>query len=331
LKSCAPTPTAPNTNNQNTNSTSTTNTTSSVTNGNVVTNVNQVVTSSNIANYYYKYSWGGLGTGDGQLSSPRSIRFSSSAELFVSDGGNKRIQVFSTNGTFLRKWGSSGAGNGQFGPMGGLNISSDMKVYVSDANRVQVFSTNGVYLLQWGTTGTGNGQFDSTYGSGSIVNQNSNSVIVADYGNARIQKFDTNGIYMGQYPISARFLSSYDTNFLSIESVGTIKAYNFSGALLTTLLTSSSAYQEPFVDGYGRVFVPDNGNSIHVISSGALLFQFGVYGTNDFQIQNISSIAFDPLTNVYLCDMGYARIKVFSWGTSNFYYTNYVTNVTTNN
>ena len=34
--------------------------------------------------------------------------------IYVTDAGNERVQVFTTEGQFLRKWGSFGSGDGQF-------------------------------------------------------------------------------------------------------------------------------------------------------------------------------------------------------------------------
>lgn len=48
-------------------------------------------------------SFGSYGTGDGQFSSPIACIIHNS-EIYVSDNGNTRIQVFSMIGTFARKW-----------------------------------------------------------------------------------------------------------------------------------------------------------------------------------------------------------------------------------
>ena len=38
----------------------------------------------------------------------------SSGNVYVADTANNRIQVFSSNGTFISKWGKYGAGDGSF-------------------------------------------------------------------------------------------------------------------------------------------------------------------------------------------------------------------------
>src|SRR5262245_56460649 len=50
-------------------------------------------------------SWGSFGRGEGQFNTPHGVAVSPKQEVFVGDRGNNRIQVFDTNGTFLRQFG----------------------------------------------------------------------------------------------------------------------------------------------------------------------------------------------------------------------------------
>jgi hypothetical protein len=49
-------------------------------------------------------SWGSLGTGPGQFDTPHGVAVSPKDEVFVADRGNRRIQVFDTEGKFLRQF-----------------------------------------------------------------------------------------------------------------------------------------------------------------------------------------------------------------------------------
>jgi DNA-binding beta-propeller fold protein YncE len=49
-------------------------------------------------------SWGSAGKGDGQFNTPHAIAVSPAQEVFVGDRGNNRIQVFDTNGKYLRQF-----------------------------------------------------------------------------------------------------------------------------------------------------------------------------------------------------------------------------------
>jgi len=50
-------------------------------------------------------SWGSFGRGEGQFNTPHGLAISPKQEVFVADRGNNRIQVFDTNGKFLRQFG----------------------------------------------------------------------------------------------------------------------------------------------------------------------------------------------------------------------------------
>ncbi|HEX3703672.1 MAG TPA: peptidyl-alpha-hydroxyglycine alpha-amidating lyase family protein [Vicinamibacterales bacterium] len=49
-------------------------------------------------------SWGTKGTGPGEFNTPHSIVIDRANNVYVGDRGNHRVQVFDTNGTFLRMW-----------------------------------------------------------------------------------------------------------------------------------------------------------------------------------------------------------------------------------
>ncbi|MFL6457504.1 MAG: 6-bladed beta-propeller, partial [Nitrososphaeraceae archaeon] len=99
---------------------------------------------------------GPLSLGDGQFNYPQGISTDSIGNIFVSDSGNNRIQVFSDNGTFIKTWGSIGSGPGQFRHPEGITVDKSGNnniVYVADSgnNRIQVFSDNGTFIKTRGS------------------------------------------------------------------------------------------------------------------------------------------------------------------------------------
>ncbi len=92
---------------------------------------------------------GSRGTEDGQLNLPRDIDLGPDGLLYVVDGGNFRIQVFTQDGKFVRKFGDIGRRYGQFARPKGIAVDPAGNVFVSDTSHgnMQIFSPDGQLLL----------------------------------------------------------------------------------------------------------------------------------------------------------------------------------------
>lgn len=144
-------------------------------------------------------SFGSSGTNDGQFLTPRGIAADGNGLIYVSDYGLHRIQVFSADGTFVRKWGSQGSGTNQLNQPFGMDVDANNNLYVCDSgnNRIMVFNSMGGFVTNWGTAGTGDGQFNTPFRL--CVNNKLGQVFVVDSGNNRIQVFSTNGVFIRKY------------------------------------------------------------------------------------------------------------------------------------
>ena len=82
---------------------------------------------------------------------PRAIAIDAQGRLFVSDTGNKRIQVFDKDGNFLAQIGRSGTGDGEFNEPVGVALDVDGNIYVADTwnHRIQVFDSSYKFLRAW--------------------------------------------------------------------------------------------------------------------------------------------------------------------------------------
>jgi sugar lactone lactonase YvrE len=76
--------------------------------------------------------------------------------VYVSDGGNARVQVFTPQGKFLRQFGSFGTGKAQFLSPAGLAVDKGGNVYVVDdqPGTLSKFSANGKLIWRIGGAAT---------------------------------------------------------------------------------------------------------------------------------------------------------------------------------
>ena len=154
------------------------------------------------------------GTGPGQFTYPRAVAVDSEGRIYVADSGNNRVQVFNSDGTFLRQWGSTckldtgegcqGDGRGQFNEPWGIAVDKDGNVYVSDTwnHRIQKFDNQGNFVTMWGQFGSTGGELGQTgllYGPRSLEIGQDGNVYVMDTGNKRVQAFAPNGEFVAQY------------------------------------------------------------------------------------------------------------------------------------
>ncbi len=101
--------------------------------------------------------WGRLGDAKGRVDAdesvfwgPRSLAISARGEVYVTDTGNKRVQVFGLDGAFRRMFGGEGSQAGQLREPVGLALDRDENLWVADAwnRRIQKLDPQGQALAQ---------------------------------------------------------------------------------------------------------------------------------------------------------------------------------------
>ena len=139
--------------------------------------------------------WGGAGSGDGRLNSPRGLDVhGSSGNVWVADALNNRIQQFTPDGVFVSKFGGPGSGPGQLAVPSDVAVAPDATLLVADRNnnRVQRFSIAGAFLGTIGSAGTGDGQLSHPVSVEAIGTE----IFVADLDNRRVQVFGADGTFL---------------------------------------------------------------------------------------------------------------------------------------
>ncbi len=165
---------------------------------------------------------------------PRGIAVDSDGQVYVSDTGNKRIQVYDSEGNFLRQIGSGGGLDGQLDEPSGLVISADDTLYVADTwnQRVEVFDTQGLYLRNWFI----DAWFAQTNERPYLDVGANGNVYVTDPEGFRVIVFDSQGNYLysfGDFATVGQAASVVTDNqghlFVVNTEAGNIQRYNLNG------------------------------------------------------------------------------------------------------
>lgn len=182
---------------------------------------------------------GPLAAGDGQFFEPWGVAVDTSGNIYVADTWNGRIQVFDSEGNFLRKWGAFASTNGElgdplalFGPRG-LEIDLDGNLLVADTGnkRIVRFSPAGEALGQIGGGGVIAGRFEEP--TDVKVDPTDGSVLVADAWNGRIQRFTPDLTYLSEFGVPGwAGRDVFQKPYLTVAADGTIYATDPATALV---------------------------------------------------------------------------------------------------
>ncbi|XP_011407241.2 PREDICTED: tripartite motif-containing protein 2-like [Amphimedon queenslandica] len=191
-------------------------------------------------------------------------------EVFASSHYGGFVQVFSEDGTALRKIGSKGNGNGQFQCAWGLLLVGD-RLYVSDLNLhcVQYFSaTTGQYIGQFGSKGNENRQFSTPRG---MSTDGKGNILVADYSNKRVQVFKEDGTFVQVIQCDGNATDVAVDNegkiHVSIGDQNHVQVFSSDNKnQLDTYKNNISYPQGIAIDDEGYVFVSNNNGCLHVLS-----------------------------------------------------------------
>jgi DNA-binding beta-propeller fold protein YncE len=134
-------------------------------------------------------SWGQKGAAEGQFNMPHGIQVDADGNVYVSDRGNKRIEVFDNDGNFKRA--ITGVGDPEAIC---ITPSGHPYLFVSDTNPYNDLDHGGeIYKLE--LNGTVVGQFGHAgkqlkeFGTATAIDcRGGNTLYVAEAGNWRVQK-----------------------------------------------------------------------------------------------------------------------------------------------
>jgi len=126
---------------------------------------------------------GKRGTGPGEFNLPRDITIGRDGLLYVVDGGNFRVQIFKSDGTFVRAFGTIGRRPGQFSRPKEIAADADGNVYVVDSafGNFQIFDKDGQMLMAVGSRSDGDAVAKYMLPSGIAVDGDGRVYMVDQY------------------------------------------------------------------------------------------------------------------------------------------------------
>ena len=230
---------------------------------------------------------GKRGTGSKELKA-RGLAIDESNELiYIADYGNKRVQIVSFKGNFIKRFGQY-----KLDRPWGIAITSE-HIYVTDLglHALFLFNRNSFQLLnRTGTEGQTDRQFNAPTG---LCTDYSGDVFVADSGNHRVCIFSHDlkfisklGIGQLHYPNDVKLTPDCQVVVLDY-SAECVHFYSRNGHLLSSCVSQGMGPKylvtDPFficIDFAGNIIVSDRSNhSIKIISkSGHLIHTIGKKG-----------------------------------------------------
>ena len=268
--------------------------------------------------------FGKVGSGDGMFQYPLGVAVTDKDEILVADCLNHRVQVFESNGTFLRSFGHKGEKAGEFNGPFGIAIDKDRKIFVAerDNHRVQIFSWEGRHLGSFGGKGSLDSQLSAPWG---LSLDSTGNVIVADTGNKLIKMFTPDGRFVmkigGHRSLSSPVHCVQFGKYLIVSDRDEhcIKVFNREGHF-QYMFGKNGKQQGEFINpGYlsvtpsNHLFVCDYINHrVQVFElNGKFIWKFGAEGTKLGELNKPLSVAMLSNGQIVVADQCNHRIQIF--------------------
>ncbi|XP_019618785.1 PREDICTED: uncharacterized protein LOC109465788 [Branchiostoma belcheri] len=224
-----------------------------------------------------KVTFGGKGSEPGKFSDPRGVVVSPSNEIFVADTDNRRVQVHSMKGGYLRHFPTVVPGT-EDRDMGPSDISMDSNGTLWVVGRGWAAD----HVVQYSTDGTAMAGFqlrESILLRGIAVDMRTNHILVTDTVRHEVEVFRPDGSLVRRFGQGEMIGPQYIT-----------------------------------VDGEGNILVSDwRNDTVYVFDeSGKFLFKFGGAGSGEGQLKYPRGICTDRAGNIIVADHWNERVQIFT-------------------
>ena len=140
-------------------------------------------------------SFGKNGSSVGMFNCPWGVAVNTRDEIAVTDSWNHRVQIFNSDGKYLRSFGREGNKAGEFKHPKCIAFHKNGNIFVADHwnHRIQIFSGEGEYVGMFGGEGSSDSQLSDPWG---LSADSDGNIIVADAGNKLIKIFSPDGKFL---------------------------------------------------------------------------------------------------------------------------------------
>ena len=222
-------------------------------------------------------SFGQQGSSVGMFGSPWGVAVNERDEIAVTEIDNNRVQLFSSDGTYIQSFGRKGDKQGEFNYPAGVTFDTNGNIIVIDNSndRVSIFDELGNFLSQFGEKGSLDHQL---YGPLGLSLESNGNIIVANKKNQLINIFSPSGEFL--------------------RKIGNVGSFTF-----------------PFhcVQNNEHFLVSDSDkHCIKVFDlDGKFLYEFGKRGEGDGEFNKPRCLSIDKAGHLMVCDAWNHRVQVF--------------------
>ncbi|XP_066283671.1 tripartite motif-containing protein 3-like [Branchiostoma lanceolatum] len=240
-----------------------------------------------------KVVFGGYGREPGKFLRNSGAVVSPDNEIFVNDVHNKRIQVFSMSGVFLRLFRTAMVGaNGREYDIQPCDVAMDAEGYLWVLGQ-RVYRTSALFVIKYSREGVALTMFDlQRWGwYPNIAVDTGNDIIVVE-ASAEIFMFRPDGELLRSFQLKQetevrRFGREQGTD---VESVAIDKEGN--------ILVTDPSLTSPWVHVYNQ--------------SGHWLFKFGGFGQGEGELKHPQGVCVDAIGRILVVDWGNRRVDMFT-------------------
>lgn len=274
--------------------------------------------------------WGRRGLSDGRFQKPRAMAIDEDQNLYIVDMTG-RIQVFTSDGEFLRSWRTPEVKNGK---PSGLSFDNRGNLLVADTHyfRMLVYTPEGKFLedeVIGGVCGHGPGEFNFVTDA---VQDSQGNYYIAEYGEYdRIQKFSPDRNFLFQWGSHGRepgqfmrpqnlVIDENDHLWVADACNDRIQVFDATGTEARLIKiwgehgTAPGQLRYPYdlvLTGDGHLYVPEYGN--HRVSKftrdGKFVACWGTAGSRNGELNQPWAIVQDRSGRIHVLDTHNHRVQ----------------------